>query len=207
VLGLAADPPGVVDYFIGSVHHTHSVPIDYDAASYARAVAASSRGGTEEGLYEDYYDLQHEMLKALEPRVVGHFDLVRLMSSQPGRDIREWKGVWEKVRRNLELVKEQGGMLECNSSALRKGLDEPYPCRAIAEEWLRLGGKFTMSDDSHGIGQVATNYARALSFLESLGVKELWTFRRTPHPGIEGTQKATLESVSVPLADFQAQFP
>ena len=123
--------PASVDYFIGSLHHVHSIPIDYDAAMYARAVAAS--GGSEERLYEDYYDLQHEMLLALKPRVVGHFDLICLKSEDPSRDVRQWKGVWDKVLRNLKLVKEQGGWLECNTAALRKGLKEPYPCRPIAE--------------------------------------------------------------------------
>ena len=123
--------PSCVDFFIGSVHHVHSLPIDYDAATYAAALAAA--GGSEERLYEDYYDLQHAMLTALRPRIVGHFDLVRLLSEKPERDIREWKGVWGRVKRNLELVAEQGGWLECNTAALRKGLDEPYPCRVIAE--------------------------------------------------------------------------
>ena len=81
----------------------------------------------------DYYDEQLVMLTALKPRVVGHFDLIRLFSDKPGRDITVWKGVWVKVRRNLGVVREQGGWLECNSAALRKGLDEPYPSRAIAE--------------------------------------------------------------------------
>jgi histidinol-phosphatase (PHP family) len=128
---LAAASPAV-DYFIGSVHHVHSIPIDYDATTYAAAVAASNKP-TEEGLFEDYYDLQYEMLRALQPRIVGHFDLIRLLSSKPGRDLKEWKGVWDRVKRNLALVREQGGWLECNTSALRKGLEEPYPCRQIAE--------------------------------------------------------------------------
>lgn len=126
---LASNP--LVDYFIGSVHHVHSIPIDFDKATYQRAVEASA--GSEERLYGDYYDLQLLMLRDLKPRVVGHFDLIRLMSDEPGRDVREWKGVWEKIVRNLEVVKETGGWLECNSAALRKGLEEPYPCRAIAE--------------------------------------------------------------------------
>ncbi|KAL6851091.1 hypothetical protein ACO1O0_008219 [Amphichorda felina] len=201
-----AHPP-CVDYFIGSVHHVHSTPIDYDKATYAAAVAASSRGGCEEGLYEDYYDLQLEMLKALRPRVVGHFDLIRLLSEDPARDVRKWGGVWERILRNLRLVKEQGGWLECNSAALRKGLDEPYPCRIIAEEWLKMGGKFTMSDDSHGIAQVATNYSRALTYLESLGVTELWTFRRTPHPGTQDGSGAELEETAVPITEFRKSFP
>ncbi|KAH8172106.1 PHP domain-containing protein [Sarocladium implicatum] len=201
---LAAPP--VVDYFIGSVHHVHSIPIDYDAEMYAAAVKASSKGGTEEGLFEDYYDLQYEMLKSLKPRIVGHFDLIRLMSSEPGKDLKQWKGVWEKVVRNLRIVKETGGWLECNTSGLRKGLAEPYPCRQIAEEWLKMGGKFTMSDDSHGIAQVATNYARATEYLASLGVEEVWTLERTPHPGLAGEQRASLEDVKVSLAVFRETF-
>lgn len=80
-----------------------------------------------------YYDQQFEMLTALRPRVVGHIDLIRLMSKEPERDIRTWPKVWERIVRNLTLVKEYDGLLECNSSALRKGLAEPYPCRVIAE--------------------------------------------------------------------------
>lgn len=217
--------PAEVDYFIGSLHHVHSIPIDYDANMYAAAVKASSKGGTEEGLFEDYYDLQYEMLKSLKPRVVGHFDLIRLMSSEPGRDLKEWKGVWEKVMRNLRTAKENGGWLECNTSALRKGLAEPYPCRQISEvchtlilqsdaevadqdvqEWLKMGGKFTMSDDSHGIAQVATNYARATEYLTSLGVQEVWTLKRKPHPGVAGEQRAELEEVKVPIEVFEETF-
>lgn len=137
VARLAAASP-CIDYFIGSVHHVHSIPIDYDAAMFARAVAASSRtgrpeDGTEETLYEDYYDLQHEMLTTLRPRIVGHFDLIRLLSAEPGRDVRQWKGVWERVVRNLKVAAAQGAWLECNSAALRKGLAEPYPGRIISE--------------------------------------------------------------------------
>lgn len=69
-----------------------------------------------------------------------------------------------------------------------------------------MGGKFTMSDDSHGIAQVSTNYARALTFLESLNVQEVWTFKRSPHPGFENEQKATLEDTSVPLTTFREHF-
>jgi histidinol-phosphatase (PHP family) len=146
---LAAHP--AIDYFIGSLHHVNGVPIDYDREYYARAMASvtattasensSSSSKTrlteteagEERMYERYYDQQFEMLVALRPRVVGHFDLIRLMSVDPDRDVRRWPGVWERIERNLTFVSSYGGWLECNSSALRKGLAEPYPCRVIAE--------------------------------------------------------------------------
>ncbi|PFH57778.1 hypothetical protein XA68_14587 [Ophiocordyceps unilateralis] len=199
VIALARAP--CVDYFIGSVHHVHGIPIDYDASFYADALAAS--GGGEERLYEDYYDLQHDMLLALTPRVVGHFDLIRLLSADPARDVSRWHGVWERIRRNLQLIARQGGWLECNTAALRKGLDEPYPCRVIALEWISMGGKFTMSDDSHGVAQVATNYARGISYLESLGVDRVWTLERQPH---QDDQSAALHDKSVPLIEFRKHF-
>ncbi|KAI1373940.1 histidinol-phosphatase [Hypoxylon crocopeplum] len=197
---LSAHPS--VDYFIGSLHHINSIPIDYDASYYARAVA--SAGGTEEAAYAAYYDQQHAMLGALKPRIVGHFDLVRLLSSNPSRDVRsEWPDVWKRVQRNLALTAGYGGWLECNSSALRKGLAEPYPGRQVAEAWVALGGRFTLSDDSHGIAQLGTNYGRALDFLASLGVASVWTLRREPCPGEEG-RKARLVEQEVSLESIKA---
>ncbi|KAK7750806.1 hypothetical protein SLS62_007205 [Diatrype stigma] len=190
-----------IDYFIGSLHHVKGVPIDYDAAYYRKALEAA--GSTEEEMYERYYDEQFEMLQALRPRIVGHFDLIRLLSSNPGFDVREWKGVWERIMRNLEFVASYEGWLECNSSALRKGLQEPYPCRIIAKEWIKLGGQFTLSDDSHGIAQVGTNYGRALDFLTSLGVSSVFTLERHPHPGTTGDQKSTIVKKEVPIASIK----
>ncbi|KAI0206381.1 histidinol-phosphatase [Astrocystis sublimbata] len=227
---LAAHP--AIDYFIGSLHHVNGVPIDFDKEHYARAIASvkmpangttatAARGqpGSEDGnqgvedvewleekAYERYYDQQYEMLTSLRPRIVGHFDLIRLMSSDPGRDIRNWRGVWERIQRNLAFVASYGGWLECNSSALRKGLAEPYPCRVIAEKWLALGGKFTLSDDSHGIAQVGTNYARALDFLSSLDITTLWTLSREPqeHDGKVGkVTRAALIEVAVAIDEIR----
>lgn len=203
---LATHP--AVDYFIGSLHHTCGIPIDFDKEFYAKARNAA--GGSEELMYAKYYDEQYAMLTTLKPRVVGHFDLVRLLSEDPERDLKaSWtdkvsdgsgETVWEKVVRNLKVIQGHGGWLECNSSALRKGLAEPYPARPIAEEWLKMGGKFTVSDDSHGIAQVATNYGKALDYLEGLGVSEVWTLKKE---GLQNGNKSELEEVSITLGQFR----
>ncbi|KAL7627279.1 hypothetical protein AAE478_001468 [Parahypoxylon ruwenzoriense] len=213
ILGPQLAGHSAVDYFVGSLHHVAGVPIDYDSCYYAHALAAASHEGTEEAAYARYFDEQYSMLTALRPRVVGHFDLIRLLSSDPSRDIQAvWPVVWERVYRNLSFVAGYGGWLECNSSALRKGLAEPYPARSIAVEWLRLGGRFTLSDDSHGIAQVGTNYSRALDYLAGMGVTSLWMLRRELHPGVpeaangegDGRQgKAKLVEVEVPLENIR----
>lgn len=143
------------------------------------------------------------MLTALKPRIVGHFDLIRLLAPSPDADPRAHAGVWERIERNLALVASYGGILECNTSALRKGLAEPYPARAIAERWVALGGRFTMSDDSHGIAQVATNYGRAVRYLQSLGVDEVWTWEREARG--EG-EKGALTERAVKLDVFLETF-
>ena len=119
------------DLFIGSVHHVHTIPIDYDRQLYLEA--RGKAGGTDERLFEDYFDLQYEMLRALKPPVVGHFDLIRLMSDDPDMRMSQWEGVWQKILRNLRFIAEYGGVVELNSSALRKGMREPYPTAKICK--------------------------------------------------------------------------
>jgi histidinol-phosphatase (PHP family) len=119
------------DFFMGSVHHTHTYPIDFDRALYDKAREAA--GGTDEKLFEDYFDSQHEMLQTLRPPIVGHFDLIRLLSDHRDLAFKDMKDVWKKIERNLRFVASYGGILELNASGLRKGLAEPYPCLPICQ--------------------------------------------------------------------------
>ncbi|KAA6414634.1 MAG: histidinol-phosphatase [Lasallia pustulata] len=163
------------DLFVGSVHHVYAIPIDYDAELYERARCCKGGGedATDEQLFADYFDAQWEMLRALRPPVVGHFDLVRLKSRDPERSFRTWERVWGKAVRNLEFVAGYGGLVELNSAALRKGMSEPYPKAEICEAFLAMGGRFTLSDDSHGVEQVGANYGRVLDFVEAVGIREI----------------------------------
>lgn len=113
------------EFFVGSVHHTHTVPIDYDRPMYEQA--RQRAGGTDERLFEDYFDSQFDMLRKLRPPVVGHFDLIRLKSDDMERSFMSFPGVWSRILRNLDFIAEYGGLIELNSAAIRKGMSEPYP--------------------------------------------------------------------------------
>ena len=167
------------DFFIGSVHHVHTRPVDYDDAMYrdARQIA----GGTDERLFEDYFDALYEMLKTLRPPVVGHFDLIRLKSADPNATFSDMSGVWGRILRNLDFIAGYGGILEINSAAVRKGMDEPYPKGEICQAALKRGIRFCLSDDSHGIDQVVACYGQVLHFLEKVGIQSV-TFLKH-HPG------------------------
>jgi len=91
--------------------------------------------------------------------------------------------------------------MEVNTSALRKGLEEPYPTRSVCEEFLGMGGMLTLSDDSHGIAHVGTNYGKAIEYLESLGVKELYTLN-----GKVGGLDGQVSIRSVTLASVKESF-
>ncbi|KAJ9624953.1 hypothetical protein H2203_004904 [Taxawa tesnikishii (nom. ined.)] len=95
------------DFFVGSVHHVHGVPIDFDHEMYYKARDIS--GGSDEALYRDYFDAQYAMLKALKPPVVGHFDLIRLKSDDPERSFETVDEAWTRILRNLEFVASYGG--------------------------------------------------------------------------------------------------
>ena len=120
-----------LDFFVGSVHHVHTKPIDFDQAGYesARDIA----GGSDQQLFGDYFDAQFAMLQATRPPVVGHFDLIRLKSDVPERSFQAWQDVWEQIMRNLVFIASYGGLLEVNFSSLRKGMSEPYPKDEIAK--------------------------------------------------------------------------
>lgn len=119
------------EFFVGSVHHTLTVPIDYDRPMYEKARELASAEGTDERLFERYFDEQLDMLTQLKPLVVGHFDLIKLKSDDPERSFKQSPGVWERILRNLDFIAGYGGMLELNSAALRKGMSEPYPKEEI----------------------------------------------------------------------------
>ncbi len=119
------------DFFMGSIHHVAGVPIDYDQAGYDHARDLAGR--SDEKLFGQYFDEQLEMLHAIRPPVVGHFDLIRLKSANPNVDWQLMPEVWAKIVRNLDFVASYGGILEINTAALRKGMTEPYPKSEICQ--------------------------------------------------------------------------
>ncbi|MCJ1387333.1 histidinolphosphatase [Xylographa bjoerkii] len=196
------------DTLVGSVHHVHGVPTDFDRETYERARNIS--GGTDEKLYADYYDAQLKMLEAVKPPIVGHFDVIRLLSENPNASMRQHDPVWSRILRNLSFISSYGGMLEINSAALRKGMSEPYPQSEICQEFLKMNGDFVLSDDSHGVGQVGFGFKRTVEFVEEIGIKTLIVLQRglitrdPRFPGVFG-RPVPVEGLEKNHAFFQAQ--
>jgi histidinol-phosphatase (PHP family) len=158
------------DYIVGSVHHVDDIGFDYSADWYARAVAAT---GSLEALYCRYFDAQYQFLSAVNPQVVGHFDLIRIFD--PSYDATfALSSVQNRVRRNLELVHSLDMIMDVNVRAITKGAAEPYPTRTILRQAIAMGIAVAPGDDSHGVDTVGLNIDRAVEDLRNLGADMNW---------------------------------
>jgi histidinol-phosphatase (PHP family) len=158
------------DYVVGSLHHVENIGFDYSPKLYRTAVRAS--GGLEE-LYCSYFDAQFEMIAAIEPQVVGHFDLIRIFDDAYQQRL-ALPAVAERVGRNLELIKDLDLTLDFNVRALAKGAAEPYPARSILQQAVEMGISIVPGDDSHGAHEVGVNIDQAIELLLALGVDTNW---------------------------------
>lgn len=163
----------VTDMCVGSVHYVHGIPIDFDAEKW---IAARDVSGSTRQLFKDYFDLQYEVLTAVNPEVIGHFDLIRLfqvddVDPSTGKQIsqidlqQDWPDVWLAIKRNVEYANSYGGLFELNSAAIRKGWSTPYPRRDICDFIISTGGRFCLSDDSHAYAQVGLNFHKLWDYV------------------------------------------
>ena len=158
------------DYVLGGVHHVADIPFDYSREAYGQAVAAS--GGIE-ALYCRYFDLQHDLIQALRPDVVAHFDLIRLFDDDYTRRLLA-PDVMQRIQRNLELVARLGLILDYNVAALRKGAPEPYLSEPILERARDMGIAVVPSDDSHGAGMAGAYVPEGIAILRDKGFDLNW---------------------------------
>ncbi|MBF0227080.1 MAG: histidinol-phosphatase [Desulfobacterales bacterium] len=155
------------DYIVGSVHHVDDMIFDYSEEHYERAVK-SFVGGIDE-LYCRYFDLQFSMINTLKPKVVGHFDLIRIYDTNYKERIKIPE-INDKITRNLELIKKLGLILDFNMRALSKGSTEPYISMPILKKAIDMRITLIPGDDSHGIDSAGLNIYRGIEILTKFGI-------------------------------------
>lgn len=176
------------DMCVGSVHFLHGIPIDFSVDKWEEAKSLTS-DGTTRTLYKDYFQLQHLVIDTLKPSVIGHFDLIRLFETTELVELSQWPEVYDQVVKNIQLVNSYGGLFELNSAAIRKGWDSPYPKPDMVKLILELGGKFCLSDDSHGLAQIGLNYHKVWQYVKDMGITHI------SHLTIRGTIEQSVEEL------------
>jgi histidinol-phosphatase (PHP family) len=167
----------VFDYCVGSVHYVAEMQID--GRPEKLAAAAEAFDGLER-LAVRYYETVAEMVSALRPEVVGHFDLIKKNVSPAGLSLADIDT--EKVRgaaiAALETVRSVGSILDLNTAGWRKGLGEPYPAPWLVKEADRMGIGFCFGDDSHRPVEVGAGVDRAAEYLLANGVRTVTVLTR-----------------------------
>ena len=158
------------DYIVGSLHHVDDLGFDCSSGQYLQAAAAL--GGID-AMYMRYFDQQYEMLRMLRPAVVGHFDLIRLFDPRYRQRIMQPE-IFQRIIRNLELIKNLDLILDYNARALLKGANEPYISEPILLKALEMGISVVPGDDSHSIDSVGAGIAEGIRKLETLGFDTDW---------------------------------
>ncbi|MDW8052354.1 MAG: histidinol-phosphatase [Armatimonadota bacterium] len=160
------------DYIVGSVHFLHDAALDgYSERPFAEVLDAL---GSMEAVAVEYYQRVAEMAQAVRPEVIGHLDLVRLTATRLGMAEQvATPRVRQAVEQALEAIRAVDARVEVNTSALRKGLDQPYPADWIVQMGARMGVKFCIGDDSHRPAQVGFGLEVAREHLLRNGVREV----------------------------------
>ena len=163
-----------VDYIVGSVHHVGEISIDSFEPDFREALNAF--GGLEP-LAIAYYETLAEMVAALTPEIVGHFDLIRKFGTRFGDC--ETPAIRSAARTALQEIKLRGGILDLNTAGYRKNLGSPYPAPWVIQEAVKIGIPFALGDDSHKAEEVGAHFDDARLYLLAHGVKSLTTLRKS----------------------------
>jgi len=166
-----------LDYLVGSVHWVNEMPFDTSREDFNAAVTES--GGLEPFLLR-YYDLIAQMIDRVQPDVLGHLDVPRLYAG--GIDALQSPAVRDAVDAALNRIAAGGILLEINTSALRKGLSEPYPASWILQRAHKAEIRFTLSDDSHSVEQVGAHISDGRDYLLAHDIKSIYALTTTGEP-------------------------
>jgi histidinol-phosphatase (PHP family) len=161
------------DYMVGSVHYVDETSIDGPRPEFESALAR--RGGLE-ALAVAYYEAVGGMVAALQPEVVGHFDLIRLHAGPEARF--DTPPIRQAAVAALEAVRDANAILDLNTAGYRKGLGTPYPAPWLIEIAHSMDIGFCFGDDSHGPAQVGQGIDEARRYLLDNGVPHVVVLKR-----------------------------
>ncbi|MEO1273035.1 MAG: histidinol-phosphatase [Myxococcota bacterium] len=156
------------EFMIGSVHHLDDTSIDGPMHLFEEVV--ERRGGLE-AVAVAYYEAVIGMVEALKPEVVGHLDLIRKNGWRLGPV--DTPPIRIAAEGALEVIRDQGCVLDLNTAGYRKGLETPYPAPWIVERALDMGIGFCFGDDSHGPDQVGAGMEESRRYLLKHGVTHI----------------------------------
>lgn len=129
------------DFIIGSVHHVHAMDPYYPLFF---------EGKTEKQCFGEFFEATLENLRAFSDfDTLGHLDYVVRYGPNKNKFYRpaDYFDIFDEI---LRFLIDRGICLECNVSALRRGLGQPNPHPDLLRRYRELGGELiTIGSDAH----------------------------------------------------------
>jgi len=113
------------------------------------------------------------MIKLLKPSVIGHFDLIRIFDDEY-KDRLLKPEIMQRIKRNLELIKDLDLVMDLNLRSMAKGADEPYITSSILKMAYELEIPVVPGDDSHGMSSVGNFLTEGIEILTNIGFSTNW---------------------------------
>ena len=164
---------GPFEYAVGSVHDVDGTCIDYSPEQTAQV---AKECGSVEAMELRYFDQIADLVTQLKPEIVGHLDLIRKFQGD-GAGFSD--RVMKKIEATLEVVRDEGSLLDVNCGAHRRGLSPVYPLPRILQQARRMGIGVTLGDDSHGAHDVGVGLDACLSAIAAAGYNSVSYLART----------------------------
>jgi len=145
-----------VEYTIGSVHFIqgmsifHTEPLQLSDEDSRAAI-------------QGYFDLVQGAARAKVIDIIGHLDVLKLVMPDARRTI------YEIAKETLNIIAEEGKVLEMNLSGLRKPVNESYPDAVLLEAAAELKIPVCLGGDAHRPEQVGMHFEKAVKILRQVG--------------------------------------
>lgn len=174
----SAEPHIETDYLIGSVHYVlkdgEYIPVDETKDIIIDAVNRLYDSDIYSFL-EDYFRLVGDIFNKTSCDIVGHFDLPEKFNGDGklfNRNNPRYIAAYEKA---LEVLVSQDRIFEINTGGMSRGYTSaPYPNDIILKKLANLGGKITVSSDSHDIGTISYKLDEMCRLAFDCGFKEIY---------------------------------
>ena len=186
------------DYAIGSVHHLplsmrlpENCPkelaamfaVDYpsvDESGDATARCLEGHFGGDTDAYARAYFAEVKKVAAQEKaQIVGHFDLLTKFDEQRAFFTPPSKAYLDAALDAMEVLVKAGKIFEVNTGAISRGYrSAPYPSKELLCALNEMGGKVTISADTHHVSSVACAFDLAEKAIRESGFKEIWRLVR-----------------------------
>lgn len=157
------------DLVIGSVHWLDGLA-GWEPPIFAPGLATT---------YQIYFEEVVKLIEGADFDILGHLDLVRRDSWDLFGETLPLDRYRDVIMEALRRLVEAGRGLEINTSALRKGLNEPVPGLRVLKWYRDVGGEILVfGSDGHRPSDIAYGFPMARELAEAAGFSRLPLFQR-----------------------------